>query len=234
MSEVATYLKVGTTAILLAMIEDNELGDDWLLGNPVPAIRQVSHDPTLAAHDHPSRRPPRHGARAAVGTARAGPQVRAHARSATGGGGSRGRRARQAGSRCSPGSRAIPTRRRPLGRLGRQATSRRGLRRPPRSGAGVAPSSRRSTSSTTTCDPTGAWPSRSGSRRSSTQADAQAAMTDAADDDAGVLPRSLPRRSSPNEVVAANWDSLVFDVGRRSAAPGADDGTIARDCRSRR
>jgi proteasome accessory factor A len=29
------------------MIEDNELGDDWLLGNPVPAIRQVSHDPTL-------------------------------------------------------------------------------------------------------------------------------------------------------------------------------------------
>jgi proteasome accessory factor A len=47
MSEVATYLKVGTTAILLAMIEDNELGDEWLLGNPVPAIRQVSHDPTL-------------------------------------------------------------------------------------------------------------------------------------------------------------------------------------------
>jgi proteasome accessory factor A len=35
MSEVATYLKVGTTAILLAMIEDNELGDEWLLGNPV-------------------------------------------------------------------------------------------------------------------------------------------------------------------------------------------------------
>jgi proteasome accessory factor A len=29
------------------MIEDNELGDEWLLGNPVPAIRQVSHDPTL-------------------------------------------------------------------------------------------------------------------------------------------------------------------------------------------
>ena len=47
MSEVATYLKVGTTAIVLAMIEDDALGDDWLLGNPVPAIRQVSHDPTL-------------------------------------------------------------------------------------------------------------------------------------------------------------------------------------------
>jgi proteasome accessory factor A len=47
MSEVATYLKVGTTSIVLAMIEDDELGDDWLLGNPVAAIRQVSHDPTL-------------------------------------------------------------------------------------------------------------------------------------------------------------------------------------------
>lgn len=47
MSEVATYLKVGTTAIVLAMIEDDALGDEWLLGHPVAAIRQVSHDPTL-------------------------------------------------------------------------------------------------------------------------------------------------------------------------------------------
>ena len=47
MSEVATYLKVGTTAIVLAMIEDDELGDEWALAHPVPAIRQVSHDPTL-------------------------------------------------------------------------------------------------------------------------------------------------------------------------------------------
>jgi proteasome accessory factor A len=47
MSEVATYLKVGTTAIVLAMIEDDVLGDDLVLGNPVPAIRQVSHDPSL-------------------------------------------------------------------------------------------------------------------------------------------------------------------------------------------
>src|SRR6187549_3884069 len=47
MSEVATYLKVGTTAIVLAMIEDDALGDDWVLGNPVSAIRQISHDTTL-------------------------------------------------------------------------------------------------------------------------------------------------------------------------------------------
>jgi proteasome accessory factor PafA2 len=47
MSEVATYLKVGTTAIVLAMIEDDVLDDDWLLANPVGAIRNVSHDPSL-------------------------------------------------------------------------------------------------------------------------------------------------------------------------------------------
>ena len=47
MSEVATFLKVGTTAIVLAMIEDDALGDDWLLANPVAAIRQISHDPAL-------------------------------------------------------------------------------------------------------------------------------------------------------------------------------------------
>jgi proteasome accessory factor A len=47
MSQVATYLKVGTTAIVLAMIEDDVLGDELTLGNPVAAIRQVSHDTTL-------------------------------------------------------------------------------------------------------------------------------------------------------------------------------------------
>ena len=47
MSEVATYLKVGTTSIVLAMIEDDALGSDLTLANPVMAIRQVSHDPAL-------------------------------------------------------------------------------------------------------------------------------------------------------------------------------------------
>ncbi|MGI9645383.1 MAG: depupylase/deamidase Dop [Ilumatobacteraceae bacterium] len=47
MSEVATYLKVGTTAIVLSMIEDDELGEEWALSNPVAGLRAVSHDPTL-------------------------------------------------------------------------------------------------------------------------------------------------------------------------------------------
>ncbi len=47
MAEMSTYLKVGTTSILLAMIEDDAIGTDLALANPVTAIRQVSHDPTL-------------------------------------------------------------------------------------------------------------------------------------------------------------------------------------------
>ncbi len=48
MSVVATYLKVGTTAIVLSMIEDDELGVDLSLATPVPALRAISHDPSLS------------------------------------------------------------------------------------------------------------------------------------------------------------------------------------------
>jgi Pup amidohydrolase len=47
MSEVATFLKVGATSIVLSMIEDDAMGDDLALANPVGAIRQISHDPSL-------------------------------------------------------------------------------------------------------------------------------------------------------------------------------------------
>lgn len=47
MSETATFLKVGTTAIVLAMIEDDALGVDLSLAHPVPAMRQVSYDLSL-------------------------------------------------------------------------------------------------------------------------------------------------------------------------------------------
>jgi proteasome accessory factor A len=50
MAEVATFLKVGTTALVLALIEDDAFGDvDLTLANPVKAIRAVSFDPTLSA-----------------------------------------------------------------------------------------------------------------------------------------------------------------------------------------
>src|SRR3954463_3038147 len=47
MSEVSTYLKVGTTALVLAMIEDGWLGVDLTVESPVAALRAISHDPGL-------------------------------------------------------------------------------------------------------------------------------------------------------------------------------------------
>ncbi|MCB0990773.1 MAG: depupylase/deamidase Dop [Acidimicrobiales bacterium] len=46
-AEVATYLKVGTTAIVLAMIDDDVLPRDVQFRHPVPAMRHVSYDLTL-------------------------------------------------------------------------------------------------------------------------------------------------------------------------------------------
>ncbi len=49
LSEVASFLKVGTTALLLAVLEDDfDVGRDLTLANPVAAIRAVSHDPELS------------------------------------------------------------------------------------------------------------------------------------------------------------------------------------------
>ncbi|GAK61353.1 putative proteasome component [Candidatus Vecturithrix granuli] len=46
MSEYATYLKLGATAIILNMIEDNALDNTLKLDNPVAAMQQVSRDLT--------------------------------------------------------------------------------------------------------------------------------------------------------------------------------------------
>ncbi|MDP9019223.1 MAG: proteasome accessory factor PafA2 [Actinomycetota bacterium] len=43
-SELATFLKVGSTALVLAMIEDDELPRNLALASPVQALRQVSYD----------------------------------------------------------------------------------------------------------------------------------------------------------------------------------------------
>jgi proteasome accessory factor A len=47
MSEISTYLKVGTTALVLAMIEDNVLADDLAVLGPVRELHDVSHDYAL-------------------------------------------------------------------------------------------------------------------------------------------------------------------------------------------
>ncbi|MCC5951252.1 MAG: proteasome accessory factor PafA2 [Acidimicrobiia bacterium] len=47
LSEVATFLKVGTTAIVLCMIEDDWLNREFVFSASVPALRTVSRDLTL-------------------------------------------------------------------------------------------------------------------------------------------------------------------------------------------
>jgi len=52
MSETATLIKVGATAIVLAMIEDDVLGDDLTLANPVGAIRHALVIAAFYLFDH--------------------------------------------------------------------------------------------------------------------------------------------------------------------------------------
>ncbi len=46
LAEVSTYLKVGTTALVLAMIEDKFITRDLALETPIASLRAISHDPT--------------------------------------------------------------------------------------------------------------------------------------------------------------------------------------------
>ncbi|MCY9783209.1 proteasome accessory factor PafA2 [Nocardiopsis sp. EMB25] len=47
MSEISTYLKLGTTALVLAMVEDRFISVDLSLETPVADLRAISHDPGL-------------------------------------------------------------------------------------------------------------------------------------------------------------------------------------------
>ena len=47
LSELSTYLKLGTTSLVLAMIEDKFLTVDLSVEEPVSSLRAVSHDPSL-------------------------------------------------------------------------------------------------------------------------------------------------------------------------------------------
>jgi proteasome accessory factor PafA2 len=48
LAETSTYLKVGTTSLVLAMIEDGFISADLTVDQPVKALRDVSHDPSLS------------------------------------------------------------------------------------------------------------------------------------------------------------------------------------------
>jgi Pup amidohydrolase len=48
LSEVSTYLKTGSTALVLSMIEEKVLSADLGIADPVAELKAVSHDPTLS------------------------------------------------------------------------------------------------------------------------------------------------------------------------------------------
>jgi proteasome accessory factor A len=47
LAEISTYLKLGTTSLVLAMLEDGALDLDLVMSAPVKEMHRVSHDPTL-------------------------------------------------------------------------------------------------------------------------------------------------------------------------------------------
>ena len=47
LAEISTYFKVGTTSLVLAMIEDPLLADDLAVAHPIRELHEVSHDPSL-------------------------------------------------------------------------------------------------------------------------------------------------------------------------------------------
>jgi proteasome accessory factor PafA2 len=47
LAEVSTYLKLGSTALVLSMIEDRFLSVDLAIQGPVSTLHQISHDPSL-------------------------------------------------------------------------------------------------------------------------------------------------------------------------------------------
>jgi proteasome accessory factor PafA2 len=47
LSEISTYLKTGTTSLILSMIEEKALSADLGIADPVSELKSVSHDPSL-------------------------------------------------------------------------------------------------------------------------------------------------------------------------------------------
>ena len=111
LSEIATFLKVGTTAIVLSMVEDDAGPTrDLSLSDPVRALHQVSADLTLARPLALTDGSTATASGAPVGALRRGPQVRRGVRADVAGRRRHGGCARSwsTGRRCSRGS--SPTR----------------------------------------------------------------------------------------------------------------------------
>ena len=214
MSEVATYLKVGTTAIVLAMIEDDALGDEWLLGQPGGGDPPGEPRPDADAHRAAratagGRRRSRSSGGCSSGPASTSSSHGLDARRR----GRRRRRAARAGSRCSPASSTIPTRS-PTGSTG-WPSGASSTATPSATGSARGDARLKAIDlqyHDLRADRCLAAPGRA-RRRSSTTPTSSAAMTEPPTTTRAYF-RGRCLAKYADDIVAANWDSMVFDVGR--------------------
>ena len=213
LAEVATFLKVGTTALVLSMIEDDFFGDrEFALAGPVRAMREVSYDLTLGTPLELADRRTHDCAGDPVGALRPRPQVRRGARLRVG----RRRGDRPAdpaalGDGARPASRPTRCRCRSSS-TGWPSTSCSTPTATATGSTGTTPGWRRSTCSTTTCarrsrcSPACPW---SGC---CVDEDVDRAMTEPPTDTRAYFRGQCLKRWG-SMIAAANWDSLVFDLG---------------------
>ena len=210
LSQFATWLKIGTTALMLESLEHEGAPDWWSLADPLEAHRHISRDeivpvgrPAGQRQDHPRGRSP----------------VRIHPLG------------REAGRSGAPGKarRCSPTGRRPSqtlekrsalaprpARLGGQAPAARRLPRAGKSRSGTARGCRASISNITCSSTTRAFSSRWKIRAQMKQLIGEAEIIHAVQHPPASSRAYLRGRSVlkfAREMKTAQWDNLVFKVG---------------------
>ncbi len=216
MCEVATFLKVGATALVLSMIEDDwfaKAGDrDFTLAMPVQAMRRVSYDLGLTRpieladgrmmtalelqweHLDLARKYAEERGLESVGGEEIGQAIlRRWERILT-------------GLESDPMSLVRPA------RLGGQVPGHQRLPGAPRTRAGGTASWPPWTSSTTTSSPERSLQARLGMERLFDDAIVERAMTEPPTNTRAYFRGKCLQRWG-SSIAAANWDSLVFDLG---------------------
>jgi len=211
LAEVATFLKVGTTALVLSMIEDDFLVRDLMPARPVQALRQVSYDLTL-------QRPIELADGSSITALEAQWELHARAR----------KYAHERGLDCvggdEPGEEVLRRWEAVLEGLERDPSSvaaqvdwvaKRRLIDGYRERHGLRWDDARLAAMDLQYHdlrPARSLAARVGLERIVTDAEAEAAMTEPPPDTRAFF-RGRCLQRWPQQIVAANWDSLVFDVG---------------------
>ena len=219
MSEISTYLKVGTTALVLAMIEANFLADDLAIAQPVRELHDGLARPVAApraSRSPTAARSPRSTCRASTSTGPASSSTTAWATTPT----SRPRDVLDRWESVLTRLADDPMLLRPRARLGGQAarcsratataTGSTGTPRGCSWSTCSTPTSVRRRACTTGSssrgrDATRCWPRTPRPRPSATPPE----------DTRAYFRGECLRRYGPS-VAAASWDSVIFDVGRES------------------